>query len=129
MKRVYLSTLMVLLFSATLVPVSYAGTSCCDPGAGGCSTSNVSKGQQPRASATSPSQPKLAAVKTPAPQINPMPWSATVNQIGNPQCCPGTNSAGGCCPDTSGPVLSPNPRAASALTEIFAFNPFLGTLW
>jgi len=130
MKIVHVNILMVILFSAILVSFSHAGASCCDPGAGCCSTSNVSGGQQQlRASSGSPSQTRVGTANKPAPQINPMPWSATVNQIGNPQCCPGTNSAGGCCPDTSGPVLSPNPRAASALTEIFAFNPFLGTLW
>ena len=144
MKKVYVSTLMVILFSAALVSFSYAGASCCDPGAGCCSTSNVSGGQQQlRASSSGPSQTKVGTANKPAPQINPMPWSASVNQIGKLQrllpaaspgipgtgCCPGTNSAAGCCPDPSGSVLSPNPGAASALTEIFAFSPILGTLW
>jgi len=46
MKIVHVNILMVILFSAILVSFSYAGASCCDPGAGCCSTSNVSGGQQ-----------------------------------------------------------------------------------
>lgn len=144
MKRVYLSALTVILFSATLVSFSYAGAGCCDAGAGGCcSTPNISGGpQQPRASTTAPSQPKLATVKTPVAQINPMPWSAAVNQSGNLQrllpsvstgvpgtgCCPGTNTTNGCCGSEPQSALHPL-MDASAITEIFAFNPFLGTLW
>ena len=82
MKIVHVNILMVILFSATLVSFSYAGSSCC-PGAGCCDTTNVSGGQQQlRASSGGPSQTKVGTVKKPAPQINPMPWSATVNQIG-----------------------------------------------
>ena len=143
MKKVHVSTLVVILFSATLVSFSYAGASCCDPGAGCCSTSNVSGGQQQlRAPSAGPSQSRTKTAKEPAPQINPMPWSATVNQIGNLQrllpaastgipgaeCCPGTNSTSGCCGSEPQSALHPRP-GASALTEIFAFNPFLGTLW
>ena len=129
MKIVHVNILMVILFSATLVSFSYAGSSCCDPGAGCCSTPNVSGGQQQlRASSGGPSQTKVGTANKPAPQINPMPWSATVNQIANPQCCPGTNTTNGCCGSEPQSALHPRP-GASAITEIFAFKPFLGTLW
>jgi len=153
MKKVYVTTVMVLLFSAALVSFSYAGASCCDPGAGCCSTSNVSRGQQQlRASSGGPSQAKVGTANKPAPQINPMPWSASVNQIGKLQrvlpaaspgipgtgCCPGTNSTRGCCgsdpksTSTSGPgALSREKQTPTAplITEIFAVGPSLGTLW
>jgi hypothetical protein len=136
MKIVHVNILMVVLFSAILVSFSHAGASCCDPGAGCCSTSNVSGGQQQlRASSGDPSQTRVGTANKPAPQINPMPWSATVNQIGNPQrlapvtgCCPGTNTTNGCCGSEPQSALHPRP-GASAITEIFAFKPFLGTLW
>lgn len=136
MKIVHVDILMVILFSAILVSSSYAGSSCCDPGAGCCSTSNVSGGQQQlRASSGSPSQTRVGTANKPAPQINPMPWSATVNQFGNPQrlapgtgCCPGTSTTNGCCGSEPQSALHPMP-GASAITEIFAFNTFLGTLW
>jgi hypothetical protein len=136
MKIVHVNILMVILFSAILVSFSHAGASCCDPGAGCCSTSNVSGGQQQlRASSGSPSQTRVGTANKPAPQINPMPWSATVNQIGNPQrpapgtgCCPGTKATNGCCGSELQSALHHRP-GASAITEIFAFDPFLGTLW
>ena len=129
MKIVHVNILMAILFSATLISFSYAGSSCCDPGAGCCSTSNVSRGQQQlRASSGGPSQTRVGTANKPAPQINPMPWSATVNQIGNPQCCPGTNTTNGCCGSEPQSALHPRP-GASAITEIFAFKSFLGTLW
>jgi hypothetical protein len=135
MKKSYVNILMVILFSTTLVSFSYAGSSCC-PGAGCCDTTNISVSQQQlRAPLTGTAQTKLGTVKKPAPQINPMTWSATVNQIGNPQgitpgtgCCPGTNTTNGCCGSEPQAALHPRP-VASAITDIFAFNTFLGTLW
>ncbi len=152
MKKVHVSTLMLILFFATLVSFSYAGASCCDPGAGCYSTPNISGGQQPRASSGTPSYAEVGTANKPAAQINPMPWSATVNQSGNPQrllppvstgapgtrCCPGTNTTNGCCAGQPESALPPSPDSlskeqptpsASLITEIFAVGPSLGTLW
>lgn len=143
MKRVYVSTLMVILLSTILVSFSYAQASCCDPGAGCCSTSNISGGQQQvRASIAGPSQAKGTTAKKSVPQINPMPWSASINRIGGLQrllpaaatgipgteCCPGTNSTSACCASDTQSTSPPGPRG-STMTEILAFSPFLGTLW
>jgi hypothetical protein len=129
MKIVHVNILMVILSSAILVSFSYAGASCCDPGAGCCSTSNVSVGrQQLRAPSGGPSQTRVGTANKPAPQINPMTWSATVNQIADPQCCPRTSTTNGCCGSEPQSALHPRP-GASAITEMFAFDPFLGTLW
>jgi hypothetical protein len=142
MKKAYVSTLMVILFSAILVSFSYAGASYCDPGSGCCGTPNNSGGQQQeRSSSAGSSQTKVVTAKKP-PQINTMPWSATTNQIGGLQrpfpaistglpgtaCCSGTNSVVECCGNEtrSGLPLRPD---ASAIIEILAFSPFMGTLW
>jgi len=136
MKKLCVSILMMVVFSAGMVSVSFAQTSCCSPGAGCCS--NISSGQQQGPVSTAgPSQTKVITAKKPAPQINPMSWSASVNQIGTVRltpasvstgCCPGTNSTSACCesdPKSTSP-LRPN---ASRVTEILAVKPFLGTLW
>jgi hypothetical protein len=136
MKIVHVNILLVILFSTTLVPFSYAAASCCDPGAGCCSTTNVSGGlQPPRTFSGAPSQARARTANKPSPQVNPMPWSATVNQIGNPQrlgpgtgCCPETNTTNGRCGSEPQSALHPRP-GASTITEIFAFNPSLGNLW
>ena len=135
MKTAHVNILVAILFSVTLVSFSYAGSSCC-PGAGCCGTPNISGYQQQlSAPLTGNAQTKLGTVKKPAPQINPMPWSAAVNQIGKPQrlapgtgCCPGTNATDGCCGSGPQSALPPRP-GASPITELFAFKTFLGTLW
>jgi hypothetical protein len=138
MRIVLVNILIVILFSASVVSFSHAGASCCDPGAECCATPNISGGKQRLLTpSTASDQIKLGTVKKPALQINPIPWSATINQIGSVRlapasvstgCCPGTNSTGGCC--ERGPkstlLLSPN---TSTVTEILAVKPFLGTLW
>lgn len=136
MKKVHVNILMVILFWATLVSSGHAESSCCDPGAGCCSTSNVSGvQQQPHAFSGAPSQTKVGTANKPLPQINPMPWSAVVNQIGNPQrlapgagCCPGTNPTNECCGSQPQSALRHRP-SSFAITEVYAFNTFLGTLW
>ncbi len=129
MKKICVSVLMMIVFSAAMVSVSFAQASCCNPGSACCGTPSISSYQQ-RLSAPSagPSHTKLGTLKKPAPQINPMPWSATVNQIANTQCCPGTNTTNGCCGSEPQSALHPRP-GASAITEIFASKPFLGSMW
>ncbi len=153
MKKAYVSILMVILFSTVVVSFGYAQGSCCNPGSGCCGTSNIAGvQQQPAAASGGPSQAKVGTAKMPAPQINPMPWSASVNQIADLQrllpapttglpgtaCCPGTKSAGGCCgsplqsaliqvkSDLTGQKSTPS---ASAMREILAFSSIFGTLW
>ncbi len=153
MGKVFVSTLMVILFSTVAVSCSYAQVSCCATGSGCCGTSNIAGvQQQPRAATGGPSKAKVVTTKIPAPQINPMPWSASVNQIGDLQrllpaaatglpgktCCPGTNSAGGCCESLTQSALiqdksylpgkKPTP-ITSAMREILAFSSIFGTLW
>jgi hypothetical protein len=138
MKTAHVNILVAILFSATVVSFSYAGASCCDPGAGCCSTSNVSGGQQQlRSSAGGPSQTRVGTANRPAPRLNPMPWSATVNQIRTGRlapasvstgCCPGTNSTVGCCEIEPKSTLHSSPDR-SMLPEMFAISPLLGTLW
>ena len=153
MKKVYVSTLMVILFSTVVVSCSYAQASCCAAGSGCCGTSNIAGvQQQPRAATGGPSKAKVVTTKIPAPQINPMPWSASVKQIGDLQrllpaattglpgstCCPGTNSAGGCCVSPPQSALIQNQNyltgqrsapSASSMSEILAFSAIFGTLW
>ena len=60
MKKVYVSTLMVILFSTVVVSFSYAQGGCCSPGSGCCGTPNIAGvQQQPRASSGGPSQAKV----------------------------------------------------------------------
>ena len=153
MRKVYVSILMVILFSTVVVSFSYAQASCCAAGSGCCGTSNIAGvQQQPAAASGGPSQAKVVTAKMPAPQINPMPWSASVKQIGDLQrllpaattglpgtaCCPGTNSAGGCCgsppqsaliQDQSYLTGQKSTPSASAMSEILAFSSIFGTLW
>ncbi len=143
MKKSYVSILMVILFSATLVSFSFGQSSCCNPGSSCCGSPNVSAGQQQvRTYSIGPSQTKVGTAKKPAPQMNPMPWSASVNQIGSLQrllpasstglpgatCCLGTNTASGCCGSQLQATSSPLP-GGSTMAEVLAFRPFLGTLW
>jgi len=153
MKKVYVSTLMVILFSTAVVSFSYAQASCCAAGSGCCGTSNIAGVQQQQPAVSGgPSKAKVVTAKMPAPQINPMPWSASVNQIGDLQrllpaatkglpgstCCPGTNSGGACCANPPQPALIQNQNyltgqkstpSASAMSEILAFSAIFGTLW
>jgi hypothetical protein len=137
MKIVHVNLVMMILFSATLVSSGYAGAICCDPGAGCCGTPNISADQQRLHAPFAGSDPnKPGTVKKPTAQLNRMPWSATVNQIGavrlapsvSPGCCPGTNITGGCCDRDPKSTLPPRP-GTSMVDEVLAFNPFLGTLW
>ncbi len=153
MGKVYVSTLMVILFSTVVVSFSYAQASCCAAGSGCCGTPNIAGvQQQPGEASGNLSQAKVVTTKMPAPQINPMPWSASVKQIGDLQrllpaattglpgktCCPGANSTGGCCgspaqsaliqvqSDLTGQESTPS---ASAMNEVLAFSSIFGTLW
>ena len=138
MKKSHVNILMVILFSPTLVSFSYAGSSCC-PGAGCCDTTNISVYQQQlRAPLTDTAQTKLGTVKKPAPQINPMTWSTTVNRIGAVQlaptsvsagCYPGANGTSGCCPSEAKTTLPSRSPDTSMVDGILASSPFLGTLW
>ncbi len=138
MRRVHVNILMVLLLSVTLTSLSHAGANCCDPAAGCCSTSGISGDQQRlRAPSTGSNHTKIGTVKKPAPQINPMSWSDTVNKIGTVRlaptsvssgCCPGTNNGAECC--ESVPKSTLPPRLETSMSgAISASSPFLGTLW
>ncbi len=107
MKKICVSILMMIVFSAALVSVSFAQASCCTPGSACCG--NVSGGQQELRSSSASSQTKITTAKKTTPQLNAMPWSASVNQIGSLQ-----------------KLL---PAAPAKATEREASSPFLGTWW
>jgi hypothetical protein len=153
MKKANVTILMVILFSTVVVSLGYAQGGCCSPGSACCGASNIAGvQQQPAAASGGPSQAKVGTAKMSAPQINPMPWSASLNQIGDLQrllpaaatglpgktCCPGTNSGGACCGNPLQSALiqvqsdltrQKSTSSAPAMREILAFSSIFGTLW
>ena len=153
MGKVYVSILMVILFSTVVVSLSYAQASCCSCRFGMLRYVPISRQARSNIRATSPAptQMKVRTANQSPPQLNPMPWCASINQIGNLQrlppaasrasrhdLLPWNNSAGGCCvsppqsaliqdqSDLTGQKSTPR---ASAMSEILAFSSIFGTLW
>jgi hypothetical protein len=134
MKKVYVGTLMVILFSTVVVSFSYAQASCCALGSGCCGTSNIAGAQQqPRALSGGPAQVKIEAANKRAPQINPMPWTASVNQIENLQrllpAAPGSQPQSASIQGQSHLTRQKSTPSASAMRELLAFSSIFGTLW
>ena len=134
MEKAYVSILLVILFSTVVVSLGYAQGNCCNPGSACCGTSNISAGQkQIRATSPAPTQMKLRTGNQSPPQLNPMPWSASINQIGNlqrlPSAASGSQPQSALIQDQSDLTGQKSTPRASAMSEILAFSSIFGTLW